>query len=240
MGWGRQSQCSAEPGVDRVGGKQENGNMFLRPQRKCIDGVCYEYWTLCESVRTDQGPRQRIVANLGKLTVSVQPTQVALGAGRGYSVRMATTARFKTGRPKRRRRTFSEIRRLIAEWEAGDLTQAQFASKHGVSTGTVSGWARRVRQSQMATNSARDTVSGGTSFVEVRLEADHEHIDLTPSDDAFELIFAHAANPGSGSVEGLGGQSTPAFHSLRVPPGFDPQALARLLGVLGQIHTAQS
>jgi transposase len=42
--------------------------MFLRRQRKSVDGIAYEYWTLCESVRTDRGPRQRIVANLGKLT----------------------------------------------------------------------------------------------------------------------------------------------------------------------------
>lgn len=42
--------------------------MFLRRQRKSVEGIDYEYWTLCESVRTDRGPRQRIVANLGKLT----------------------------------------------------------------------------------------------------------------------------------------------------------------------------
>jgi transposase len=42
--------------------------MFLKRQRKQVNGQCYEYWTLCESVRTDKGPRQRIVARLGKLT----------------------------------------------------------------------------------------------------------------------------------------------------------------------------
>jgi len=42
--------------------------MFLRRQRKSVDGTVYDYWTLCESVRTDRGPRQRIVAHLGKLT----------------------------------------------------------------------------------------------------------------------------------------------------------------------------
>lgn len=41
--------------------------MFLRRnRRKCRDGS-YEYWTLVESVRTPEGPRQRIVATLGKL-----------------------------------------------------------------------------------------------------------------------------------------------------------------------------
>ena len=42
--------------------------MFLRRHRKQAGGECYEYWTLCESVRTAQGPRQRVVATLGKLT----------------------------------------------------------------------------------------------------------------------------------------------------------------------------
>jgi len=41
--------------------------VFLRKNRKRIDGELYEYWTLCESVRTEQGPRQRVVATLGKL-----------------------------------------------------------------------------------------------------------------------------------------------------------------------------
>lgn len=42
--------------------------MFLRKNRKRFDGEMYEYWTLCESVRTERGPRQRVVASLGKLS----------------------------------------------------------------------------------------------------------------------------------------------------------------------------
>jgi len=42
--------------------------MFLRKNRKRFDGEVYEYWTLCESVRTERGPRQRVVACLGKFT----------------------------------------------------------------------------------------------------------------------------------------------------------------------------
>jgi hypothetical protein len=41
--------------------------MFLRRHRKEAAGETYEYWTLCESVRTAAGPRQRVVATLGKL-----------------------------------------------------------------------------------------------------------------------------------------------------------------------------
>ena len=41
--------------------------MFLRPNRRRRQVETYEYWTLVESVRTARGPRQRIVATLGKL-----------------------------------------------------------------------------------------------------------------------------------------------------------------------------
>lgn len=41
--------------------------MFLRKKRSRVAGDIYEYWSLCESVRTAKGPRQRVVACLGKL-----------------------------------------------------------------------------------------------------------------------------------------------------------------------------
>ena len=41
--------------------------MYLRRHRRDKNGAAYEYWTLVESVRTSSGPRQRIVATLGKL-----------------------------------------------------------------------------------------------------------------------------------------------------------------------------
>ena len=41
--------------------------MFLRRNRKKHKGEDYDYWTLVESVRTEQGPRQRVVATIGKL-----------------------------------------------------------------------------------------------------------------------------------------------------------------------------
>lgn len=41
--------------------------MFLRRNRRRKNGEIYEYWTLVESVRTARGPRQRVVATLGKL-----------------------------------------------------------------------------------------------------------------------------------------------------------------------------
>jgi hypothetical protein len=41
--------------------------MFLRRKDKQARGVGYSYWHLCETVRTARGPRQRVVASLGKL-----------------------------------------------------------------------------------------------------------------------------------------------------------------------------
>jgi len=41
--------------------------MFLRRKNKTSRGVGYSYWSLCETYRTDRGPRQRVVASLGKL-----------------------------------------------------------------------------------------------------------------------------------------------------------------------------
>ena len=40
--------------------------MFLRRNRRTVDGETYEYWTLVRTVRTARGPRQEIVATLGK------------------------------------------------------------------------------------------------------------------------------------------------------------------------------
>jgi transposase len=40
--------------------------MYLRRHDKKVDGEHYDYWSLVESVRTAKGPRQRIVATIGK------------------------------------------------------------------------------------------------------------------------------------------------------------------------------
>jgi len=41
--------------------------MYLRPHKKTKNGTVYEYWSLVKSVRTERGPRQRIVASIGKM-----------------------------------------------------------------------------------------------------------------------------------------------------------------------------
>ena len=50
--------------------------MFLRRNRRKAGGETYEYWTLVESVRTPDGPRQRTVATLGKLPGLVDEERV--------------------------------------------------------------------------------------------------------------------------------------------------------------------
>ncbi len=49
------------------GGMVDIIGMFLRRNTKKKGGVDYDCWTLVESVRTARGPRQRIVATIGKL-----------------------------------------------------------------------------------------------------------------------------------------------------------------------------
>jgi transposase len=45
----------------------DNTAMYLRRHDKKVAGENYEYWSLVESVRTARGPRQRIVATIGKI-----------------------------------------------------------------------------------------------------------------------------------------------------------------------------
>lgn len=46
--------------------------MFLRPNRRCKDGKDHTYWSLVETVRTPDGPRQRTLCYLGELNDSAQ------------------------------------------------------------------------------------------------------------------------------------------------------------------------
>lgn len=48
-------------------GSLQNAAMYLRRHRRRTQGQTYEYWTLVESRRTANGPRQHTVATLGKL-----------------------------------------------------------------------------------------------------------------------------------------------------------------------------
>ena len=46
--------------------------MFLRPHARSKDGKDHTYWSLVETVRTADGPRQRTLCYLGELNSSAQ------------------------------------------------------------------------------------------------------------------------------------------------------------------------
>ncbi len=59
--------CSEDHPLARSCGNGDNGVMYLRRATKKKGGAEYESWLLVESVRTARGPRQRVVATIGKL-----------------------------------------------------------------------------------------------------------------------------------------------------------------------------
>lgn len=71
--------------------------MFLRRNRRRILGADYVYWTLVECVRTARGPRQRVVATIGKLSDLKEDEHERIGwedIGRVLSGKPAKTADF--------------------------------------------------------------------------------------------------------------------------------------------------
>ena len=46
--------------------------MFLRPHSRNKDGKAHTYWSLVETVRTPDGPRQKTLCYLGELNSSAQ------------------------------------------------------------------------------------------------------------------------------------------------------------------------
>ena len=58
--------CSGEEAIEGRRRGLDNESMFLRRNRRVVDGEVYDYWTLVKTVRTIKGPRQQVVATLGK------------------------------------------------------------------------------------------------------------------------------------------------------------------------------
>jgi len=56
--------------------------MYLRKCRKTLAGVEYVYWQLVESVRTEQGPRQRVVAYLSDMDEALRLGMVEAASGK--------------------------------------------------------------------------------------------------------------------------------------------------------------
>ena len=84
--------------------------MFLRRNHKNVRGEIYKYWTLVESVRTARGPRQKVVATLGKLP----------GLDKEERVGWEEITRILNGKPKGNRDLF-EKEPEIPEWATVDV-----------------------------------------------------------------------------------------------------------------------
>ena len=89
--------------------------MYLRRHDKMVDGERYGYWSLVESVRTARGPRQRIVATIGKLP----------GLAKEERIGWEEIRRIVTGTPREpelfeRKRSFPHGPRLISAASASN------------------------------------------------------------------------------------------------------------------------
>jgi transposase len=89
--------------------------VFLRRHRKRVDGVEYDYWTLCESIRTEAGPRQRVVASLGKLTGDGPPDEA------GWENLEALLEGHRAVRQREFGRSESEASAQNEHWEVANL-----------------------------------------------------------------------------------------------------------------------
>jgi transposase len=85
--------------------------MYLRRHDKNIDGEEYGYWSLVESVRTARGPRQRIVATIGKLP----------GLDKEERVGWEEVSRILTGKP--RQDSFFEKTEEAPSWATVDINR---------------------------------------------------------------------------------------------------------------------
>lgn len=107
------------------------------------------------------------------------------------------------GAPVRRRRSAKEIATILREQRHSGLSLMAFAGKHQLCYSTLLRWRRQAPKSPGPASRER-TISPG--FIPVRIEA--------------------------GSLSADYVLSWPGGRSLRIPPGFDPQALRRLLAAL--------
>jgi transposase len=81
--------------------------MFLRRIRRKKSGIDYDYWALVECVRTARGPRQRIVATIGKLSDLKEDERERIG--------WEDIGRVLSGKPAEAPDLFEE-RKEIPEW----------------------------------------------------------------------------------------------------------------------------
>jgi transposase len=88
----------------------DNAGMYLRRNRKKKGETKYEYWSLVESVRSKRGPRQRVVATLGKLP----------GLDKEERIGWEEIGRILSGRPRPESRLF-EKEEEVPSWATVDV-----------------------------------------------------------------------------------------------------------------------
>lgn len=86
--------------------------MYLRRHGKDVDGDEYGYWSLVESVRTARGPRQRIVATIGKLP----------GLNKEERIGWEEIGRILTGQPRPQAGLFKKAEEPPS-WAAVDISR---------------------------------------------------------------------------------------------------------------------
>jgi hypothetical protein len=109
---------------------------------------------------------------------------------------------------KPRRRSQAEVEQLVAEFEASGLRRGEFCQEHGLATGTLDGYRKRLRQ-------GRDEAAGGSRLV------------------AVELCGRKLA-AGSGRDSGLA-LALPKGWRIEIGRGFDTNTLQQVVRVLEQI-----
>ena len=107
-----------------------------------------------------------------------------------------------------RRRSQAEIEQLVTEFEASGLRRGEFCRKHGLATGTLDGYRKRLRQ-------GRDEAAGGSRLV------------------AVELCGRKPA-AGNGRDSGLA-VALPRGWRIEIGRGFDTNTLQQVVRVLEQI-----
>ncbi len=110
------------------------------------------------------------------------------------------------GQSKRRFLSYEQKLELIAAFQSGELTQREFAAKHGIGLSTLGNWLRRERKVPHSSARAR--------LIEVEVQS--------PRRDRLEDWFCYCVDVPQGS-------------SLRIRAGFDASEVQQLLQVIQKL-----
>lgn len=114
--------------------------------------------------------------------------------------------------PEDRARREAHWRALVNEWRKSGLTQGKFSQAKSISDSSLGWWVRelnrRDRSRGLHVARKKSARADGPAFIPVKLVPP----TWVPAAPAFEVVVCG--------------------HTIRVPAGFDPESLRRLVGVL--------